>query len=289
MMRFSGGKDTEQADASLKIRKGDKSGLDVYEQREWVSGGTRQDMVDSAVADYLNDIARGRKSLIVASTNADVDRMNQQVRAYRISIGEVDDKRHMRVGRGDVIGVGDIVITRQNKQFYRKVQGKNTVIGKVMNGQLFTVVGLQRDEDVEVKDLKTGKRQVIPADYVAENMHLGYAATVHRAQGATVDVCRAVVDQAVDRAGLYVALSRGKKENRAYCVTEADFDFDAEDMHYHMGGHNDGELTPRKVLEQALAKDNRSRSATEIAQQELADSMSRARVQALYVHWKPPT
>ena len=55
VMRFSGGKNTEQADASLKIRKGDKSGLDVYEQREWVSGGTRQDMVDSAVADYLND------------------------------------------------------------------------------------------------------------------------------------------------------------------------------------------------------------------------------------------
>lgn len=284
VMRFSGGKDTEQADASLKIRKGDKTGLDVYEKREWVSGGTRQDMVDSAVADYLDDIARGRKSLIVASTNADVDRMNQQVRAHRISIGEVDDKHHMRVGRGDVIGVGDIVITRQNKQFYRKVQGKNTVIGKVMNGQLFTVVGLKNDGDVEVKDLKTGKRQVIPADYAAENMHLGYAATVHRAQGATVDVCRAVVDQAVDRAGLYVALSRGKKENRAYCVTEADFDFDAEDMHYHMGGHNDEELTPRKVLEQALAKDNRSRSATEIAQQELADSMSRDRVQALYVH-----
>ena len=34
---------------------------------------------------------------------------------------------------------------------------------------------------------------VLPADYVAEHLALGYASTVHAAQGATVDTTHAVV------------------------------------------------------------------------------------------------
>lgn len=281
VMRFSKGTDIEQADASLQIRRGDKDGIDLYEQRGWVAGGARTEMLNQAVADYLDDLAHDRTSLIIAATNADVDAMNQAIREHRITTGEVDKSKEIEVGRGDSIGVGDVVITRKNQIFYTTVNGQRVVRGKVNNGQLFSVVSLHKNGDIEVRDQKTGARQVIPADYAKQQMHLGYAATVHRAQGATVDVCRAVIDSAVDRAGLYVALTRGKKENRAYCVTDEKFDFDAEDAHYHMSGEQE-ELTSRTVLLRALANDNRTRAATETAHIELADTFSRDRVAALY-------
>ena len=59
-MRFSKGTDTEQANASLQIRRGEKDGIDLYEQRGWVSGGARTEMLDQAVADYLDDLAQDR-------------------------------------------------------------------------------------------------------------------------------------------------------------------------------------------------------------------------------------
>lgn len=282
VMRFAKGKDTEQADASLRIRKGDTTGLDLYENRGWVTGGGRSEMLHQAVTDYLADTKQGRTSLIIASTNADVDAMNHEVQAHRIAEGVVDGYHQVTVARGDQIGRGDTVISRKNQVFYHNTaNGHRVVTGKTINGQLFTVVGIHESGDIEVKDTKTGSQMVIPSDYATQHLHLGYAATVHRAQGATVDVCRAVIDTRVDRAGLYVALSRGKHENRAYCVTETDFDFDAEDMHYHMVGENP-ELTPRDILNHAVATDRRTQSATDTAQKLLTQAMSPQRVAALY-------
>ncbi|MDK6382928.1 AAA family ATPase, partial [Citrobacter freundii] len=64
------GDDTAQAHAGLKIRRGDASGLDEYDRRGWISGGTRSDMVSSAVDAWLAVFVRGRSTLLVASTNA---------------------------------------------------------------------------------------------------------------------------------------------------------------------------------------------------------------------------
>lgn len=65
---------------------------------------------------------------------------------------------------------------------------------------------------------------------------MGYAVTVHRAQRSTVDCTRAVIDHHVDRAGLYVALTRGKIANHVYAVTEHQLGELAEEGHYHYQG-----------------------------------------------------
>lgn len=283
VMRFSQGQDRQQAEASLNIRKGDRSGLNLYEDREWVGGGSRLDMLERAVSSYLDDRNAGRASLLIAATNDDVDVMNQMVREYRQSIGEVGNRVEVSVSRGEKVAVGDVVITRKNKVFYTDRGSRKAISGKVVNGQLFDVVAIHASGDLEVRDQKTKARLVIPARYAQEHVHLGYAATVHRAQGATVDVCHAVIDSAMDRAGLYVSLTRGKMINRCYCVTDEIFDFDAEDAHFHMRGM-DEEVTARTVLERALANDKRARSATEQRQLELAESFSRDRVTTLYSH-----
>ena len=97
--------------------------------------------------------------------------------------------------------------------------------------------------------LATGADMLIPADYAGKNIHLGYAATIHRSQGATVDVTHAVIDTSVDRAGLYVAMTRGRRENRVYAVCEPVLDLGAED------GHRRDPAKVTRLVGKLLAKD----------------------------------
>ncbi len=59
-------------------------------------------------------------------------------------------------------------------------------------------------------------------EYASEHITLGYATTVHSAQGITIGdtntegVCYAILSEHATRAMAYVAMTRGKDENRAF-------------------------------------------------------------------------
>lgn len=272
VMRFSHGNDTDQATASLRLRNGDQRSVDFYQGRGWVRGGTRSVMLTDAVEAYLADLARGRRALLLAPTNADVDSLNEMIRAHRVSHGLVDCVRELTLSRGEDAGVGDIIIARHNAWFDD---------ARLVNGQLLEIESIRDDGSIVARDHATSRRVDIPADYVREHVHLGYASTVHRAQGATVDVAHAIIDDSTDRAGLYVALTRGKKENRVWAVTDARLDEGAEDAHWHGAGNADG-LTAEDVLARAVSRDRRQRTATEVHLEEVAESTSRERLEKLY-------
>lgn len=274
------GKDTAQAAATLALREGDTEALALYSGRGWVRGGHREQMLTDAVAAYLSDTGQGRKSLIIASRNADVDTMNEIIRADRIAAGVVDTSRETGVARGDMVGVGDVVIARKNQLLYAE---DRTPLGRVINGQMFTVTGLTDGGDLAVVDRNTGAAQLIPADYASRNVHLGYASTIHRAQGSTVDTTHAVVDASVDRAGLYVAMTRGRHENRAYAVCEPALDPFAEDAHMHSAGDKDAPEA-LEVLATVLGRDTRHQTATETLRTELEAATDPARLESLYRH-----
>jgi hypothetical protein len=63
------------------------------------------------------------------------------------------------------------------------------------------------------------RRFTVPAAYLTEHAELDYAGNVHVAQGRTVDRQTLVVTGATDRHTLYVGMTRGREENRAYVVT----------------------------------------------------------------------
>lgn len=274
------GADTEQADATLALRDGDPGALALYNERGWITGGHREAMLTEAAQAFLADTTAGRQSLIIASTNADVDTLNEVIRADRIGHGLVDDAHTIRVARGDTVGVGDTVIARTNSTLYTE---NRTYLGRVINGQLFTVTGITDDGSLAVRDSSTGLDMLIPASYAGKSIHLGYAATIHRAQGATVDTVHAVIDTSVDRAGLYVAMTRGKRENRAYAVCEPTLDMGAEDAHMHSAGDHQAP-TPEQVLTGVLARETHQASATETLRQEYASATSDERLAQLYRH-----
>lgn len=259
------GADKVQADAGLKIRHGDHTGLDLYYERGWVHHGDRSDMIATAARDHLADTSAGRSSILIASTRQDVHAANHIIRDARIEAGLVDTTgRSIELGTGHDVAVGDIILTRRNQTI-----GEH----KILNGQRFHVHAVSDDGSLVVVDEQRQRTVVLPAEYVSEHVQLGYAATVHRAQGVTVDVTRAVIGAETDRRGLYVAVTRGKKQNHLYVAEDTSIDVDAEGGHWHMSGEHHAP-DHRAILEKIVATDSGQRSATDLHHDELLHAVS---------------
>jgi hypothetical protein len=116
---------------------------------------------------------------------------------------------------------------------------------------------------------------VWPRDYVAEHLELGYATTVHRAQGRTVDTAHAFVNATTHREGLYVATTRGRESNRLYVDTLYEPD--------EQTAHGLPEMLPAgDVLRRVLANRGAEMSATEAIEAGRREQHGLAQVLAEY-------
>jgi hypothetical protein len=148
---------------------------------------------------------------------------------------------------------GDWITTRRNERRLRLPDGSH-----VRNGDTWQINHVHPDGSITAtsrQDTDLSHRQIhLPADYVAEHVELGYASTVHRAQGATVDTAHVVTGPGMTRQALYVALTRGRQANHAWTVTDA-----PPETETHQHGLS---LTGRQILGGILATDGAQTSAT---------------------------
>jgi hypothetical protein len=80
------------------------------------------------------------------------------------------------------------------------------------------------DGSLDVRHLRLGARITLPASYVRAAVELGYAATIHAAQGITTDTAHTVLCGDETRQLLYVALTRARAGNHLYLTTATDGD-----------------------------------------------------------------
>ena len=93
-----------ERDASQKLRTGAKGTAREYESRGRVRGGDRETMLDELFANWTDDVAAGRRSLMVAADTATVADLNRRARAQCVAEGVVKDAG-VRLADGTVIGV----------------------------------------------------------------------------------------------------------------------------------------------------------------------------------------
>ena len=128
--------------------------------------------------------------------------------------------------QGTVAGVGDLVQARRNGWSLIGWEGNTRA---PINRQCYRVTALRPDGGLTVAPVhgwvdgteQLGEPLQLPAGYIAEHLTLGYASTVHAAQGRTVDTAHTVIAAGTDTASAYVALTRGRDRNTAYAVTVA--------------------------------------------------------------------
>jgi len=170
----------------------------------------------------------------------------------------------VRLGDGSAASAGDTVVTRRNN---RRLALSTS--DWVKNGDRFTVRAVLPGGAVTVQHQHTRRVITLPADYARQHLALGYASTVHAAQGATADTCHTVASGAEDRQLLYVAMTRGRTSNHLYLAT-------AGDGNEHSVLTPDALLPPTAVdlLTRIVDRDGAQLSAT-TAQAQLADPAAR--------------
>jgi hypothetical protein len=250
-----------EKEASLAVRDGTSSALGAYATHERIEDGTRDDMLDAIYNAWKADGERGLHSLMLASDTATVNDLNARARAERVASGTVVDEG-VDVAGAMTAGVNDLVVTRENNRRLK------TDTGWVKNGDVWSVSATHEDGSMTVTRVVGQGSVVLPAAYVAQNVELAYATTVHRAQGRTVDTTHAFVSPTTTREMLYVAVTRGSKSNHLYVDTHYDPDPDT--------GH-DGltEIpTPLEVLADVLRHEGADVSATDIIRQSQTQSIA---------------
>ena len=243
-----------EKDASLALSRGDVQAISAYGRHKRIREGVTDEMVDAAYVAWRADCAAGRASILVTESARDVRALNERARAERLLLDGAVDQHEVDLVDGCRASVGDIVITRQNDRRIRTMRG-----GWVKNGDRWLVTDIRRDGAVVVKRLGAGGgRTVLPAEYVAEHLDLGYAVTAHRAQGVTVDTAHVVVTSSTTRENLYVSMTRGRDSNIAYVALdqpddshstpEAD-DVTARTVLYGVLQHSGADLSATQTIE----------------------------------------
>ncbi|MCR6706502.1 MAG: AAA family ATPase [Cellulomonas sp.] len=238
-----------EARASLELRRAHPAALSAYEAHGAITSGDHDAMLDAAIEAVTTASERGRVAVLQAVDNRTVRELNARIRAERITTGDVSPTG-ASLRDGLTAGVGDRIVTRRN---HRRL---TTADGFVRNGALWDVTAVLPDGSLRVSPASRADAATVrlPADYVAQHVELGYATTIARTQGMTVDETHTIATPGMGREDLYVAMSRGRHANRTYVVLD----------------HGDPDCLPghapssgREVLEQILATSHAEPSATE--------------------------
>ena len=257
LVRFT---DPTEAAATLAIRGGDPAGLGFYLDHGRIHIGGSSAATDLAYSAWAADRSAGLDCVMLAPTRELVAELNARARADRLLAAGGPPGPEVALRDGNKASVGDTVISRRNDR-----SQPITATDWVKNGDRWTVTAVHRSGFLDVAQVGTNRRTTLPATYVRDSVELGYAATVHAAQGITADSCHTVLSGAEHRQLLYVALTRGRGGNHLYVTAGGD-----GDPHSLITPTAVRPPTATDILTGILARDQAQRSATSAAR-DLAD------------------
>jgi DNA primase catalytic core len=250
--------DPAEAAATLAVREGDAAALGFYADNARIHVGDLSAVADQAYDGWAADRAAGLDSVLLAPTRELVSQLNARARADRLSTTAAEGLEVDLVD-GNRVSVGDVIVTRRNSR--RLVLSRSNW---VKNGDRWRVEQVLSNGGFTARHLELGRTVELPPDYVAEHVQLGYATTVHGAQGMTADTAHLVAAGEETRQTLYVGISRGRQANHIYLATGFD-----GDPHSLIDPKALRPPTAIDILAEILGRDGSDRSAT-TAQREAA-------------------
>jgi Ti-type conjugative transfer relaxase TraA len=146
--------------------------------------------------------------LMLAYTRDDVRQLNELARQWRLAHGELGHSESVETERGrKEFAVGDRLYFLRNERSLGVKNGSLGTIENIRNG----VLQVQLDS--------SGDRVLVDSRFYRD-LDYGYAATVYKAQGSTVDRSYILATSHYDRHSAYVALSRHRESATVFYATE---------------------------------------------------------------------
>ena len=250
--------DPAEAAASLALRAGDPAALDFYLNHGRVHVGDLATTTQDAFTAWATDRAAGMDAIMLTPTRELAADLNRRARTHRLN--GTPPGHEVQLADGNPASVGDVIITRSNDRRLR-----TGASDWVKNGDRWTITNISRQGDLSVRHMRSQLTVRLPADYVQQSAELGYASTIHAAQGVTADTMHGLAPGQESRQQLYTMLTRGRTANHLYLQVVGD-----GDPHTVIRPETVTPRTPAELLEQILGRDETLTSATTVLR-ELSD------------------
>lgn len=203
-----------ERDALRALRNGElHTALDAYLDHDRIHpAATTPAALDQVAVDYQAARDRGETVLVLAARRADVAKLNNHIRdhlndtgvlgAAELTVPTPNGERHYRVGEQVLVTVND------------RARG-------LVNGTAGTLTNVNTRTGSVDMQCSEGRHVVLDRDWLTTG-HLdhGYAVTVHKAQGLTVDTTLIYGTGPLTQEHAYVALSRGRIANHLYIAAD---------------------------------------------------------------------
>ncbi|MBY5700355.1 Ti-type conjugative transfer relaxase TraA, partial [Rhizobium leguminosarum] len=194
--------------ASLDLARGRVGeALAAYRSEGRVLGSDlKAKAVENLIADWNRDYDPAKSMLMLAHLRRDVRMLNVMAREKLVERGIISEGHAFRSADGiRHFDAGDQIVFLKNEG---SLGVKNGMIGRVVEAapnQISVVVG---DGDQ--------RRRVSVEQRFYNNLDHGYATTIHKSQGATVDRVKVLASLSLDRHLAYVAMTRHREDLQVY-------------------------------------------------------------------------
>lgn len=203
--------------ASLDLARGNvEKALSAYGANVRITGERlKAEAVERLIADWNHDYDQTKTTLILAHLRRDVHMLNVMAREKLVERGMVGEGHLFRTADGERrFDACDQIVFLKNEG---SLGVKNGMIGHVVEAAANRIVATVGEGDQ--------RRHVIVEQRFYNNLDHGYATTIHKSQGATVDRVKVLASLSLDRHLTYVAMTRHREDLQVYYGTRS-FSFD---------------------------------------------------------------
>ncbi|KKB07175.1 Dtr system oriT relaxase [Devosia geojensis] len=193
-------------DASMDLARGKiGAAISAYQGKGRLVGMELKDQAVSAlIRDWIAEYDPNRSSLILAHLRRDVRTLNELARGALLERGLIEQGHAFRTEDGmRNFAAGDQIVFLKNEG---SLGVKNGMIGRIVEAETGRFAAEVGDD----------KRRVEIDQRFYRNVDHGYATTIHKSQGATIDRVKVLATLSLDRHLTYVAMTRHRHDAKLY-------------------------------------------------------------------------
>jgi conjugative relaxase-like TrwC/TraI family protein len=217
-------RDAGERDASLALRsaRGNRlrKAVGWYRNHDRLHTGDPIAMAADGTNAYIAAHAEGKDVAILCDRWDLADAINQRLHDRFTDPATTS----VAVARDQQVRIGDLVLSRHNDANLAVEpathRSRGDRIDQVRNGNRWRVLNVDATHGrIAAERLTDSARVIFEGDYLREHITLGYAGTVHSAQGMTIGnattpgICWTILSDRASRAMAYVGMTRGRDEN----------------------------------------------------------------------------